>query len=345
VSELFFHHDLVWPAVAFVGCLLVIGTLLWRRTHPLAAVLVGFGSFGLLDVASIVSGTGEVVGLYTSACALLLPYALFRWASGRDAAVGLAVIVAVGALGTALDYTSIGATIGGAIVLMLPVVLGAAVRFRTQYRHRTREQVQLRERERLARELHDTVAHHVSAIAVRAQAGQVVSRTRPEAALEALQVIEEEASRALKEMRAVVGVLRDGQRAELAPQPGVADVRRLARDDDRPRVEVVLSGDLDGLGPAVDAAVYRIAQESVTNALRHSRDASRVLVDVCGDAESVRLTVQDDGAPAGQHEPVGFGLVGMTERAALLGGTLAAGPAAGRGWTVTAVLPRDGVPT
>jgi signal transduction histidine kinase len=69
------------------------------------------------------------------------------------------------------------------------------------------------------------------------------------------------------------------------------------------------------------------------------------VVEVCGDADSVRLTVQDDGARAGQHEPVGFGLVGMTERAALLGGTLEAGPAAGQGWTVTAVLPRDGVPT
>ena len=96
------------------------------------------------------------------------------------------------------------------MVLLFPAVLGAAVRYRTNFRHRSLEQVRLRERERLARELHDTVAHHVSAIAVRAQAGQVVATTRPAAAVEALRVIEAEASRTLAEMRAMVGVLRDG---------------------------------------------------------------------------------------------------------------------------------------
>jgi signal transduction histidine kinase len=90
----------------------------------------------------------------------------------------------------------------------------------------------------------------------------------------------------------------------------------------------------------VGAAIYRIAQESITNALRHARHATRIAVRVSGEDDCVRLVVRDDGeATAGA--PAGYGLAGMTERATLLGGTLEAGPGSGRGWTVTAVLPRN----
>ena len=127
----------------------------------------------------------------------------------------------------------------------------------------------------LARELHDTVAHHVSAIAIHAQAGRALAATSPASSVEALEVIEAEASRTLAEMRAMVRVLRNQEPAEFAPQPGVADIDRLA-DAGRvgPHVEVVLSGDLAGLPSPVDTALYRMAQESVTNALRHARAAT-----------------------------------------------------------------------
>ena len=160
--------------------------------------------------------------------------------------------------------------------------------------------------------------------------------------MDALKVIEEEASRTLAEMRSIVGVLREHEEPELAPQRGVADLNQLAdRVGDRPRVEVHLSGDLDDLGPSVGAAVYRIAQESITNAVRHARHATRISVSVAGDDDWVRLTVRDDGdaSSTGRHS-TGYGLVGMTERAMLLGGTLEAGPGPDRGWTVNAVLPR-----
>ncbi len=102
-------------------------------------------------------------------------------------------------------------------------------------------------------------------------------------------------------------------------------------------------GDLDDLRPLVGAAIYRIAQESITNAVRHARHATRIDVRVTGDRDRVRLTVRDDGdAGTSADRSSGYGLVGMTERAALLGGTLEATPNADRGWTVTAVLPRDG---
>ena len=197
----------------------------------------------------------------------------------------------------------------------------------------------------MARELHDTVAHHVSAIAIQAQAGRTAA-SRPDAAVDALGAIEEEASRTLAEMRAMVGALRQGEEPELAPQRGVADIHRLARGaGEGPRVDVELAGDLDGLRPSVDAALYRLAQESITNAVRHARHATRIDVRVTGDNDDVRLTVRDDGdGPSGADWSLGYGLVGMTERAMLLGGTLEAGPGADGGWTVNALLPRNGRP-
>jgi signal transduction histidine kinase len=227
---------------------------------------------------------------------------------------------------------------------MFPAVLGALVRFWTTSRTREIDQVRLREREQLARELHDTVAHHVSAMVIRAQAGRVVARSDPAAALDALRVIEDEGSSTLAEMRIMVGALRDREDADLAPQNGIADIERLAGGlDDEPRVQVRLTGDLDALSPAVGAATYRIAQESVTNALRHARNATRIDVHVIGGDHAVRLTVRDDGDPvhASSVAP-GYGVVGMAERAALLGGTLAAGPRPDHGWVVDAVLPRAG---
>jgi signal transduction histidine kinase len=108
-------------------------------------------------------------------------------------------------------------------------------------------------------------------------------------------------------------------------------------------VLVHTSGDLDDLAPAVGAALYRIAQEAVTNAVRHAPDATEVTVEVEAHADQVRLTVRDDGEPVTAGDPTpGYGLVGMRERAELLGGTLRAGPAPGGGWSVEATLPAGG---
>jgi len=331
--------DVTWRPVALVLALVVVLSLLWRRTHPLGAVLVVFGTLTVADTAALVGGAGEL-GLYTTACVLLLPYSLCRWGSGREVVLGLAVILAGSALGVAADYTGVTDAVLAVIVVLSPAAIGAGIRLAATSRLREQDQVRLREREQLARELHDTVAHHVSAIAIRAQAGRVVAASDPSAALDALVVIEGEASRALTEMRLMVGALRDDGAAELAPQRGVADIGSLATGGP-PQVAVELSGDLDDLRPSVGAALYRLAQESVTNALRHSRHASRVSVAVQADDECVRLTVVDDGELQGRAG-TGYGLVGMAERATLLGGTLDAGPGPERGWTVVAVLPRTG---
>jgi signal transduction histidine kinase len=339
------HTELVWRAGVIPVAMALTLTVFWRRTHPLAMVALVFGAVTVLDIASFIAEAGPVE-LYSGAYGLLLVYSLFRWASGRDAAIGLAITLVTFSVSLATDFPPVGDIIGGIIVLMFPAVLGLGIRYQGIARNQQMEQFRLQERQQLARELHDTVAHHVSAIAIQAQAGRFLAKSNSlDGAAKALEVIEEEASRTLAEMRSIVGVLRDNESGpEMAPQPRIVDLEQLATalETDGLHVGVELSGDLDNLQPPVETAVYRLAQESVTNAVRHARHATRVDVQVDGDAEAVRLTVNDDGvALSGSTPPSGYGLIGMTERATLLGGTLEAGPGHNRGWTVHAVLPRQ----
>lgn len=334
--------DVLWRPLAIIFAVVMIPSLLWRRTHPLAVIVVVFGSLTVIDVLAPATRE-EPFGLYTMAFVLLLPYALARWGSGRDIVIGLVVTLGLHVVRT-LVHLNVGDLLVGIPILLVPALLGLAVRYQSNSRTRELDQVKMREREQLARELHDTVAHHVSAIVIQAQAGRVTAGARPDAAIEALRVIESEASLTLAEMRDIVGTLRDGSAAELVPQRGLADLVLLASvADGTPPVSVQVSGDVDDLRPSIGAAVYRLAQESITNAVRHARHATRIDVRVVGDADSVRLTVVDDGDPTSAARSAwGYGIVGMKERAALLGGTLEAGPGPGRGWTVSAVLPRTG---
>ena len=344
VVEVVLRQDLAPRPLLLLAGLAVLGPLPWRRTHPLVAVAVCFGTLTIVDSVRILTGSQGVLLSSTSA-ALILAYALFRWGSGREAASGLGLILLWLPITNVADPTSLADTVGAYAFFLFAAALGAAVRYRTKSRIRDIDKAKAREREQLARELHDTVAHHVSGIAIQAQAGRAVAASDPERAVQALAVIEEAATRTLTELRAIVGALRATQDTEFAPQPGVAEVEQLATDGQtRPCVEVTLSGEFDDLSPAVGAAIYRLAQESITNARRHARHATQVTVAVTGDADQVRLTVDDDGSAAGGRAPAGYGLVGMRERASLLGGTFHAGPAAERGWRVEAVLPRTGTP-
>ncbi|MFD9242476.1 sensor histidine kinase [Streptomyces sp. NPDC059556] len=332
------RDDVAWRPFATIVAVGLAPVVLWRRTHPLACVLVAFGTVMALGLASLLGGAPSV-GLDTMIYILVLVHALVRWGSGREIVIGLAVVAVAAAIGTVADYTGPADLIGG-FAILAAAAGGAAFRYRAESWRRALDQSRSEERGKLARELHDMVAHHVSAIAVQAQAGRATAGQRPEAALEALAVIEGEASRTLAEMRAMVRVLRDGAPAEYAPQPGVADLGSLARRAPVPVVDVELPDDLAGLPPQVDAAVYRLAQEALTNALRHARNASRVEIQVVEGSGRLRLRVTDDGqTDPGRSVNHGFGLVGMTERVQLLGGTLRAGPAPEGGWTVDAELP------
>jgi signal transduction histidine kinase len=344
VVEVVLRQDLAPRPLLLLAVLAVLGPLLWRRTHPLVAVAVSFGTLTIVDIVRILTGSQGAL-LNSISAALILAYALFRWGSGREAASGLGVILLWLAITYVADPMSLWETVAGYAFFLFAAALGAAIRYRAKIRIRDIDQAKAREREQLARELHDTVAHHVSGIAIQAQAGRAIAASHPERAIEALAIIEDAATRTLTELRAIVGVLRATQDTEFAPQPGVAEVEQLATDGQtRPCVEVTLFGEFDDLSPAVGAAIYRLAQESITNARRHARHATQVTVALTGDADQVRLTIDDDGSAAGGRAAAGYGLVGMRERAALLGGTFQAGPAAERGWRVEAVLPRTGTP-
>ncbi|UZN02817.1 sensor histidine kinase [Cellulomonas sp. S1-8] len=331
-----------WAVAAVAGLVL---TLLWRRTRPLPALLVAV--LGM----SVVTDAAGVPDLYSSVFVLGLVYAVARWGSGRAALTGGAAMLGYAAVVSVVDGQTAGDTVGGLAVVGASLTLGAAMRLRDKARRRALHEVRLLEREHLARDLHDTVAHHVSAIAVRAQAGLAVAPQDPSAAAQALVVIEAEASRALAEMRTIVRVLRrdastsdaSTSDAPASPSPRLGDVADLADDTSVPQVRVTLVGPLAEVTAPVGAALYRMAQEAVTNAHRHARDATLVAVTVRVEARVVHLDVRDDGTPASRGE--GYGLVGMRERAALLGGSCTAGVGPAGGWVVAATLPRTWPPS
>ncbi|NGY62445.1 sensor histidine kinase [Lentzea sp. NEAU-D13] len=334
---------LAWQPLVTVLALALMPALLWRRSRPLVAALAGWGVTGLLSVLQLTVHAGEL-GLYSTTVVLILLYSLVRWGSGREIVLGTAFVTVVVALGMYASAAGLADLFGGSVLLLLFVALAAVFRYRADLWHRQQREIRNQERVALARELHDTVAHHVSAIAVQAQAGGVVAGIQPEKAAEFLAVIEAEASRTLAEMRSMVRVLREGEAVAFSPQLGVADLPALARADATPTVEVSLDGSLTRLARPVDTALYRLAQESLTNAVRHARSVTRVEIDVRREVDAVRLRVSDDGqTEPGPAPKPGFGLLGMAERAQLLGGSLFAGPGPEGGWVVEAVLPVEEV--
>jgi len=340
------RDDIVWWPVSVLVTVGLCMTTLWRRTHPLAMVVLAFGSGILFTLVDVVVAHPKPLGLYTGVIILVLVYALPRWGSGRDIVLGSAVMLTTFGLSAITDDVPALDHLGGFVFLTFPWLIGASVRFWSTYRGRELERMRTREREEFARELHDTVAHHVSAIVIQAQAGRVLANADPATAVETLEGVEEEGTRTLEAMRTMVGALRDSDtRAELTPPAGVADLKRLARSPGGSLpIDLQLHGTLEGLPPAVDSAVYRIVQESVTNAIRHAVNATTVLIRVTGEPDRVLVTVRDDGVVAGRgHSRNGYGLTGLHERAALLGGTLRAGPCPDRGWLVEAELPRGRV--
>lgn len=341
--EVFTRADIPYRWVSFAVALAGTPLLLIRRTSPLLAVAVAFSASIVMDVVALIDGR-LTPGLYSMGYVVILAYALFRWGSGRQAVGGLAAMLVAATLSLLFPDTAVGEAITGFLFFFAILAAGVAMRFRARVRVARLDEVRSREREDLARELHDTVAHHVSAIAIRAQAGLAVAPTDPSAAVDALRVIETEASRTLAEMRTIVRALRRDEQAELAPLPRIADVPRLAvATPGGPAVHVELLGDAADVPASIATAAYRLAQESITNARRHARRASRIDVVVRTGDDAVTVEVTDDGDAGAVRGEGGFGIAGMIERAEGLGGTCTAGPRDGKGWAVTAVLPRRGV--
>lgn len=207
------------------------------------------------------------------------------------------------------------------------------------------------ERSRIARELHDVVAHHVSVMTVQAGAARRILERDPEAVRDALTTIEQMGRTALGEMRRVVGVLRteaEPVRGELSPQPGVSDVGELVDHlrETGLQVQLWIEGESRSLSPGVDLAAFRLIQEALTNTLKHAGPQARAWVRIHFTDRHLTVEVEDDGRglAAGLGQPNGsrgHGLVGMRERVALYGGDLRIGPRSGGGFEVRARFPLE----
>jgi signal transduction histidine kinase len=201
------------------------------------------------------------------------------------------------------------------------------------------------ERGRIAREMHDILAHSVTVMVVQAEAAEEMLDRDPTRARLPMQEIQRAGREALVDLRRTLGILRDPSASTLAPQPGISAVPALVAEIEEAGlpVDVTMEGERGSLAPGLDLTAYRIVQEALTNTLKHAR-AQRAKVTIRFTPTALNLEVCDDGrSPTGvRPDGSGHGLVGMRERAALYGGEVSAGPGEAGGYRVHANLPRDG---
>ena len=295
-----------------------------------------------------------------------LPIALYsvsRYATNdRCSYAGLGTAIAVAAISDLLDEGPV-TDIGSAFVaLFLVWYIGRRIRIRGDYLRLLQERAAQLEREqaaearravaeertRIARELHDVVAHRVSVMTVQAGAAKTVAANDPAGALRAMEAVEQAGRQALGELRHLLGVLRPRADVdELGPQPGIADVPRLVDQFREAGLDVSLTmdGAQTNLPARVDLSAYRIVQEALTNVLKHAGPSARAEVRLGTNNRGVAIEVLDNGHSGSILPGSGHGIVGMRERALLLGGSLDAGPRPGGGFQVVANLPMGEEPT
>jgi len=354
--------------------LLLLAPLAWRRRNPVPAAAVVVVA-GLLELAVINSflpaNVAVLVTIYT-----LAAYAP-RWAGRTGLVVGLvgSVLAAFRYFTSVFDpYTSGSpasalvqtALFSGAIgvTVVAAWALGDLRRARMQQLSSLQERARLlelehdqemrlaasTERARIAREMHDVVAHSLSVVIAQADGGRYAGEADPAAATQALDQISATGRQALTDMRALLGVLREDGGQEYAPQPDIAAIKQLVTDVQASGLDVdlIVEGSPVPMPAGPQLAAYRIVQESLTNVLKHAGPASRAWVRLQWRTDALELAVLDDGrgaaaAVAEADGPVttgsGHGLLGMRERAELHGGRLTAAPRHGGGFGVHAVLP------
>jgi signal transduction histidine kinase len=304
------------PAPPLVVAVYTVALYCDRRTSLRLALVIGGINFALVGIVGLVGTRRDVVPSLVSAVVLVAG----GWAFGDNIRTRRAYLGSLEERASRLE------------------------REREERDHRA----VLDERARIARELHDVVAHHVSAIAVQAGAAEEAAVDDPERARQALEAIQGLSREALSEMRTLLGVLAvDDDAAVLAPQPGLDQVDRLVAQVRAAGVDVDLAveGARRRLPESLDVTAYRIVQEALTNTLKHAGSAHATVTVRFGDGE-LELVVTDNGAGAGSDSAGsagGRGLVGMRERVALFHGRLTAGPVDGGGFRVHAWLPTAGL--
>ena len=314
--------------------------LFWRRSRPLLVLLA---SIVITAVAFAITPDREP----GSPALLFAVYAVSVYDSSRArlwvAVASIALVVGGAALLFLSDFETARKLLPAGVTSLVAWVAGDYIRSRRRFvadlvsRHRQeREQAAEQERLRIARELHDVVAHNVSAMAIQAGAARVTGS----ADKEALASIEQSARDTLAELNRLLGVLRKTGDAPLTPQPTLADADTLLKParDAGLRATLKTIGEPRALPAAVELSAYRIVQEAVTNVLKHA-NASRVEVTVDYRPEAIMLAISDNGAGSDQNESRGHGLIGMRERVELFGGDLTTGSSSLGGFTVRATLP------
>jgi signal transduction histidine kinase len=337
-------------AVNAVIAAAVDGLVLLRRRAPLVALVamlpLGIAQTAYGEASTFVSGFVPVV-VIVAAIAAREP----RRTSIAATAYALAGLVAIILIAPDLQLTNELPFSGP--ILVVAWGIGRALRARDQ-RARSAEshaasleatsaRVLEEERARIARELHDVIAHSVSVMVVQAGAARTQLNGDGGPVRDALLAIEQSGRQALEEMRRLLGMLRQDQReAELLPQPGLGSVAALIEQVRATGLDVGLTveGAAEPLPPGIDLSAYRILQEALTNTVKHAH-ASRATVRLTYRPSWVDLEVEDDGSGGAAAPGDGHGLVGMRERVELYGGTFAAGPCDGRGFRVHAALPLD----
>jgi signal transduction histidine kinase len=337
-------------AAAAAGLVLTL-SLAWRRRAPLVVLGVAIATSVLANVVGVLDeATTPVIALVVAV------YSVGAHTSGLRAAVGGLGAAALIAVNVAEQF-SLGDLLFIATILGGAWLAGRAMRYRREREHvlelltvdleREREEkaraAVAEERVRIARELHDVVAHAISVIVLQARGGRRSLGTDPGETREALDMIEATGSEALAEMRRLLGMLRrDDEEIALAPQPSLRYLDALAaqvREAGLP-VDLSVEGEPTELPPGVDLSAYRIVQEALTNALKHAGPATARVV-VRYRENDLELDIADTGAGASASDGEGHGLAGMRERVWLYGGKIEAGPRDGGGFAVRARLPLD----
>jgi signal transduction histidine kinase len=331
--------------------------LAWWRRRPLATLGAVAAAVTLPELFTRLTVTlwGHFVPLLVAA------YAVARWcARRREIAAGL-VMCAAAVVVLMVRVPSVGtaANVPFTLVPMALAVVAGRVQARREQRHRelavhasrleARRAADVRaavadERARIARELHDIVAHCVSVMIVQAAASEDLLDRSPDQARAPLRAVQETGRQAVAELRRMLGLLRDPEPVDtgLAPQPGTAQLSELVERMQSLGLSAQLTviGEQRKLAPGIELTAYRIVQEALTNTLKHAGPHAKAHVEVRYLPRALEVEITDDGAGA-SAAGAGHGVIGMTERTALYGGTIDAGPCDGGGFRVRVALPAE----
>jgi signal transduction histidine kinase len=350
-------------ALGLASALVSATALLFRRHRPFSVLVV----LWVLALVGVQLEDGLDPGSISLPLAL---YALAVYRSTRAAWIGFGGSVVIGIVTASLwatfhrdsfpeDAYFATTTASGSqltIIMLIAVLIGINIGNRKRYvaalieraeqlareRDQQAEIATASERARIAREMHDIVSHSLTVMVTLADGSAAAIAAKPDRATEGMLRVAETGRTALADMRRMLGVLGASDASDLAPQPGIADIADLLEIYRAAGLTVsIMTRGAPSTDPSVGLVVYRLIQESLTNALRHASSATGVQIEVAYDDDATRIQVVNDGATVGSIGDDGHGIIGMRERVALYGGSVEAGPRPQGGWAVTASLPRE----